>query len=367
MNILIVGEFSGFAKHLKYGFTELGHDVMILQNGDGYKRIPYSSDDFHFSAKYVTLFGYKFVHSHVLFNSRINKQIEKRIAQRFQKKIDLIIVINYRFLRNNSWRHVGVSLSFLQKQIENGSKLIMSCCGSDPAFRIIMREMNRAMGGRMTSKDLKDNRFDFLIQHSHAIIPITLDYKIAITEYCRLKSLTANITQTVPLPMSVIPKVHQNSCIGRKIVVFHGINRPQAKGTPYIVEAMNKLAENYNDLVVCIAKGRMPYEEYCALFDGIDILIDQTYGKGMGVNAAIGLMNGKVVLGGNSKESEEDLGCGKCPIINIEPNVEQIYSTLVELITNPPKIEEIKQASREYALTYIDSVKIAMRYIKLVI
>ena len=39
MNILIIGEFSGFAKHLKNGFFQLGHNVTIIHNGDSWKKI----------------------------------------------------------------------------------------------------------------------------------------------------------------------------------------------------------------------------------------------------------------------------------------------------------------------------------------
>lgn len=365
MNILIIGEYSAFAKHLKDGFIKLGHQVMIVQNGDGFKQIPSSPDDYRYTIKYLSLFGHRFIHSHVLFNHQINKEIEKRIVCRFPDKIHLIIVISYGFLYENSWRSTGISLPFLQKMLDKGPKLVMSCCGTDPAFRLIKKEMCLAMGESPNTCNKRNKRFDFLIKHSHVIIPVTKDYKVSISGYCKMSSLRANISRTVPLPMTVIPEIKQNSCIGRKIVIFHGINRPQAKGTPFIVEAMNRLAETHKEQVTCIAKGKMPYEEYCALFQDIDILIDQTYSDGMGINAAIGLMNGKVVLGGNSKESEDEIGYGKCPIINIEPDADQIYSVLVELIQDPKKIEQIKKESRKYALTYLDSKKIAQRYIDL--
>ena len=39
MNILIIGEFSAFAKHLKNGFKKLGHQVTIVHAGDSFKKI----------------------------------------------------------------------------------------------------------------------------------------------------------------------------------------------------------------------------------------------------------------------------------------------------------------------------------------
>ena len=40
MRVLLVGEFSGFYLNLKQGLQELGVDVTLAANGDGWKQIP---------------------------------------------------------------------------------------------------------------------------------------------------------------------------------------------------------------------------------------------------------------------------------------------------------------------------------------
>ena len=45
MNILIVGEFSGFSKNLKVGLNELGHKVSIMSTGDNFKKIKIDESD----------------------------------------------------------------------------------------------------------------------------------------------------------------------------------------------------------------------------------------------------------------------------------------------------------------------------------
>ena len=40
MKVLLVGEFSGFYLNLKQGLQELGVDVTLAANGDGWKQIP---------------------------------------------------------------------------------------------------------------------------------------------------------------------------------------------------------------------------------------------------------------------------------------------------------------------------------------
>ena len=39
MKILLVGEFGGFFINLKKGFQLLGHDVTLMANQDGWKKI----------------------------------------------------------------------------------------------------------------------------------------------------------------------------------------------------------------------------------------------------------------------------------------------------------------------------------------
>ena len=80
-------------------------------------------------------------------------------------------------------------------------------------------------------------------------------------------------------------------------------------------------------------------------YDYDDILLDQNTSYCLGMNAEIGLMKGKVVLGGN--EPEEQLELGYCsPVINVIPNTAQIVGELEKLINNPEKIDAIKLESR---------------------
>ena len=40
MRILLIGEYSGFFHYLKKGLVSLGNEVILLADGDGYKKIP---------------------------------------------------------------------------------------------------------------------------------------------------------------------------------------------------------------------------------------------------------------------------------------------------------------------------------------
>lgn len=363
MNILIIGDFSAFAKHLKDGFEKLGNNVTIVHNRDGFKKLEADKNDIDIPLKSLFFLGEKIPKSHILFTLSTNSMLERELKNK--GRIDLIIVINYQFLSYNKFTQYGVSVNFLQKCLKNGAKLFMSCCGGDPATRNELYDYYKPMNLTFSKKELQDDRFDFLINNSHAIIPTAFLYKKAIEQYCKTRFPNANISKTIPLPLKMIEDVNILSSCDRKIVVFHGIIRPVEKGTQFFIDAMQLLEKNYPEEVECITCGGIPYDQYVKLFAGVDILLDQVYGDGMGVNAALGLMNGKVVMARNSIDSEIDIGYGKCPIINVEPDVNQIYSELEKLITNRDLIDKIKIESRNYAVRYLDSRKIAQRYLEL--
>ena len=44
MRILLVGEYSGFHNALKHGLTSLNHEVKIVGDGDGFKKLPVDID-----------------------------------------------------------------------------------------------------------------------------------------------------------------------------------------------------------------------------------------------------------------------------------------------------------------------------------
>ena len=172
----------------------------------------------------------------------------------------------------------------------------------------------------------------------------------------------SKVNRAIPLPITIEDKIVIKPCVGRKIIIFHGITRPEFKGTQFILEAMNRLKEEMPERVECISRGGMPYDEYVRLFDRIDILVDQTYGNGWGMNAIMGAMKGKCVLTPCGKENAENMGIPDIPFIKISPDSEQIYASLKELVSAPERIDALKEACRHFAETYCRSDLIAQRY-----
>ena len=129
---------------------------------------------------------------------------------------------------------------------------------------------------------------------------------------------------------------------------------------------MRLLQADMPDKVECICKGGMPYDEYVKIFDNVDVLVDQTYGEGFGMQSLIGAMKGKCVLVSNSQENMDDMGVKVNPFVRITPDVKQIYNALKDLVTDPQKIFLIKKSSRKFVEDYCDCKLIAHRYLEIV-
>lgn len=361
MNILIVGEFSGFAKHLKKGFQKLGHIVTIVSSGDGWKSIK-GEEDIIYQVSALKLAGHTLKGSARLSVPRANRLIINSINKRFPLGIDLIIVINYKFLSSSLFSQ-GVKLGFIKSALSHGTQLIMSVCGGDPAGMYAYPEYYNRIQYKVP---LIEKRFDFLLNNAHSVVPTAYSYYYAITKYCSMRGMNdVHIVKAIPLPITIDEPFRFHSCEGRKIIIFHGLIRPLSKGTEFIVAAMDRIQREFPERVKCVSKGKMPYDEYVQFMDEVDILVDQTFGNGWGMNAAIASMRGKCVLTPCGEENQTNMGIPSIPFVQIGPNSDQIYDILKSLILNPKRIDEIKKQTRLYCERYFECSKVAQKYLAL--
>lgn len=368
MRILIIGEYSGFAKELKNGFSALGHKVTIVSSGDGFKKIENDINDIRYNLKDLKILGYHVPKSQLFFAPKENWKLQKKLNL-ISEQIDIVLIINYKFLSNTVLK-VGTQIKYIAKLLSNNAKLVMLCCGGDPALRNNFNDGNLKYkseiypNGISRKETKKDLRFEFLIKYSEVIIPTSYEYFDSIKRHKSRIKYNKNVSNVIPLPIK-ISNYSVNSCIGRKIIILHGVIREQGKGTKYFLSALNLIKKEFPDKVDIIIDGKMSYGDYIKLLDRVDILLDQTNAYGIGMNAALGLMKGKVVLGGNEDENEINMNIGKVPVINVIPNVDYIYNVLKDLILNPYKIDNIKLASRKFAEQHLGAEIVTQRYLDL--
>lgn len=348
MNILILGDFSSLAINLKAGFKELGHRVVNVRTADGFKNFHGGDDDIIYTTnRRLSFWGFKLPKSHLFTAIRDNKLLRKSVKNSCEF-FDLIIIINEVFVSTSIF-YTGVSIDYILNQKKRGSKVVMYSCGGDTALRMFgkMLKYNHIAfpkGRKSPSRNAKI-KFNEIVKFSDFICTISYSYFATIKKYCEQYSIVKPI-HCISVPV-IIDSYKFNSCIGRKIKIFHGRSRPD-KGSVFIEEALRRIQQEFSDKVDVMVFQPMEYSKYIQQFDGIDILIDQTNGYGVGMNAALGLMKGLVVLGGNEPEDVECMG-RISPVLNLTPDSSQIYSIIKNLVLNPSKIDAIKKLSRRFA------------------
>ena len=83
------------------------------------------------------------------------------------------------------------------------------------------------------------------------------------------------------------------------------------------------------------------------------------------MNALQAMSQGLVVVSGGEEENYEILGEEELrPIINVQPDEEDIYRQLEWLVLHPERIAQLKRDSVEYVRRHHDSLKVAERYLK---
>lgn len=228
MKILIIGEFSGFAKHLKNGFNQLGHEVSIVHTGDGFKGFKADDNDILYSLPHnITVGSFELKWSNFFFRQKKNNEIIAKLNKKGD--FDIIVIICDSFITNSIFK-VGVSLGYVKKQVQKGAKVILTSCGGDAAYLKYLPEEKffdiafpNGIPDYINSKKLCE-----LLKFTSVIIPTAYDYYYTMNRFLD-RNFCGKVSMTyVPLPITIMP-VTITSCKNRKIVIFHGVIRPIRK------------------------------------------------------------------------------------------------------------------------------------------
>jgi glycosyltransferase involved in cell wall biosynthesis len=344
MKILLLGDFSGFHSNLKEGLNDLGHEVDLATSGDSYKKISKTDLQIPKGKLEKILFLFK----------GIRKYYGYDIVQLAKYNNFGSIKMNYNY--------------FVQKRIKKHNGLMfLSSCGNNPfTYRIknVLRYNPYDLNIEIDKNGINDYEYpekvkeiDRVSKLADGIIPIMYTYKLAYEKY-------SNLLNTIPLPINVnkVKFIPQNIEV-KKIKIFHGITRVGFKGTKFILEAMEKLKENYPDDVEIIIGEKMSLEKYLKVLEETNVVVDQAFSYEYGMNALYSMAMGKVVLSGNEPECQQEFGRTDIPVINIKPYVDDIYNKLEKLVLNKEEIVEIGKKSREFVEDFHSHIKVAQQYI----
>lgn len=375
LRILLIGEFSRLHNSLKEGLLALGHEVVIVGNGDGFKNYPV---DLSTKAKWCETQIGKIPRSVVYRIFRYDiAQIEFGIRFYFHLKklkgFDVVQLINESAIQTvpllERW--------LLKKIIRQNKKIFLLCCGVDhlvakfllhkrarysimnPYFENTLSHPEYLFVLDYLSGDRKKTH-QLVYRNCQGVIASDIDYVLPMQHHPKYLGL-------VPNPVNTDKITYSENIPSHKINVFLGINRQTyyTKGIGYFEKALQAIENKYAEKVNIIVSENLPYESYIALFDTAHIVLDQVFSFDQGYNALEAMAKGKVVFTGAETEFLEHYGLHENQVaINALADVDYLVERLSWLIENPQQIEKMGTAARKFIEDEHDYLKIAEKYVK---
>lgn len=356
MKILIVGEYSCFAKELKRGFVELGHECTIFTWGDGSRRIKGFDDDYYFPCKdnniFVKLFSriYQNIRMHYVCKTLKSKEL-----------YDIAIIVNPDFIRPIGVLHKnGITKGMITSLIKTNGKNVLMACGNDYVYNSYAYNF-RKKHKKIHYKHMKRRRqrFENIKSLVSYIIPTHYDYAEAYRNFEGIGSL--KLLKTIPLPVMASDYSSENLIKNDQITIFLGLMRDE-KGYEAMDKAVKRIVQMYPN-VHRIPNRSLPIDEYFIELSKANIVIDQCTGFSYGMHALFAMAMGKCVLSNNEPECRKEYGVDYIPIVNIKEDTDYIVSQLSYLIENPSEILRLGKEARLYCEQHHDSRIIAQRII----
>lgn len=373
MRILLIGEFSRLHNSLKEGLVALGHEVVIVANGDGFKNFPV---DLSTKAKWCeTKLGN--IPRQIIYRltkldiAKLEYGIRFWLHLNKLKGFDVVQLINEAPIQTiTSWERLLLKKVFLQNK-----KSFLLCCGVDYIVAnhlIDKKERYSIMNPYFENPNSKaeyqfifefltenhKQTHDLVYQNIKGVIASDMDYVLPLQKHPKFLGLIPNPINTSKISYSEIE-------ITDKVVLFLGINRSTyyTKGISFFEKAIEIISEKYPDKVEVIIAENLPYQEYISLYDKAHIVLDQVYGFDQGYNALEAMAKGKVVFTGAETEFEKHYNLNEKVAINALPDVDYLINELSNLIEHPEKIKAIGNRARTFVEKEHDYIKIAEKYL----
>ena len=268
MKILLIGEYSRLHNSLKEGLTKLGYEVLLVGTGDGFKNYPVDINIKPLIPEIPLLF---------FFEKVFNKLFKISLAQfetaiRFYKILpklkgyDIVQLINEQSIRT----HPKVEIWLLRKLFFQNKKLFLLSCGTDfisvdfahkklfkysiltPLHENPNLKKHFVYVLKYISKRYK-KLHNFIYQNIEGVIASDLDYHIPLANHPKYLGM-------IPNPINTNKISFINNDIDSKIIIFHGINRPNyvKKGNAFFEKALKIIEKNHQDKITNLKAENVP-------------------------------------------------------------------------------------------------------------
>ncbi len=363
MKVLIVGEFSAFAKNLALGINRLpDHEAIVFAYEDSFKKINQDGRSYtYYTPTNIRLFGFNIPRTAWIKGWRQYLRFKKTLKE-FKGYFDVIFIINGFFLRKETVHTKALfSLRDIDYVSSNEAKIFLSACGGDPVFyKHAHTDAKLIYGFGGTNTDLPKSRLEIEKELKNKIVGvIPMSYQYA--QAYRIFGKDYNLLPSIHLPFDISSvKVKKNYDINKKILLFNGALRAN-KGVRYIEEAVSILEKKYSDRII-VSKKRLPYDKYLEYLPEIDLFIDNCIDPDYGMSGISAMAAGCVVFSGNEPGSTEEVGFDSNPVVNLRPDVNQIVQSIERFILNPELIEQVGKQSRKHIEKYHECSYVAKLY-----
>lgn len=365
MRILLLGESSFVHSTLRKGFRELGHDVVVISDGNKHNNCP-RDVDLKRNMRYGVFGGLG-----VLWKLLINA--------RYLFGNDIVQIHNFQFVPLKvGWNRILLMI------LKWGNKKLVKCCWTDDpvVFKGQAAGMLRYSDTHIQTRvinDVEDNRkrfaeqmmpdyilcCDYANNRADALLPCLYEYYV----YYNLPQYRDKLYY-MPLPMEIPEILHApHSSLHTPIKVLVGIQskRDYMKGAGIIADLVERVAAENPGKIDVKRVYDVPYNEYLKMLDEADVLVDQLYSYTPSMNSLAAMAHGTVVIGGGEEEYYEFIGEKTLrPIINVRPEDDEYnLKMLRDTLLYPDKIERMKREGLEFVHKHHDYVKVAKGLIEI--
>lgn len=363
MKILLIGEYSNVHWTLALGLRKLGHSVTVVSNGDFWKNYP----------RDISLLRHNWPMDGALYYLKLLSILPR------MRGYDIVQLINPMFLELKAER-IFYFFNYLKR---HNKRVVMGAFGMDyywvstcDSEESPFRYSDFNIGKQLRyNDDANKERHDWLgtaKEHLNKEIAQTCDAIVAgLYEYWKCyEPFYPDKTTFIPYPiqMDKFPPRKTFYKQGNPIKLFIGISKKRSvyKGTDIMLQAAKDVQAKYpNHLSLLVANG-VPFEEYCQMMEGADMIADQLYSYTPAMNALQAMSRGIVCIGGGEPENyqiiHEDL---LRPIVNVQPNYNSVFQKLEQLVLHPQNIALLQQQSIEYITKHHDYIRVAKTYERL--
>ena len=363
MKILLLGEYSNVHWTLACALRKLGHEVCVVSNGDEWKG--YSAD-----IPLVRQAGY---FGSIAYVCKVLHLLPKL------RGYDVVQLINpVHFIDLKAERGIRI-YDYLRR---HNKRLFLGAFGYDYyyVYDSVVRRTLRYCDFYTPTREVRHewntaNEYDWLHtfkKESNIHIAETCDGIISgLYEYdVAYRSRFPEKTTFIPFPIELngsSEAVLSSIGVNRKIRFFIGVQRHRSalKGTDIMLRALERLVNDYPDRAEMVKAESVPFAQYKEMMRSSDVLLDQIYSYTPAMNALLAMSQGLVLVGGGEEENYAILGEEELrPIINVQPDEDDIYRQLEQLVLCPERIAQLKRDSITYIQRHHDSIKVAKRYLE---